>query len=199
MLRQLILTDNHACPQNLFRSLVRRSLYDVTRDGYDWPQPYEYRGRDMPPEPEIVEVEPRLLLAVQAHVPWREIGTYAMPALDQVWAYIREHNIAGFGHNVFLYENPGPDGADASFGVEVPEGIEVEEGSLLVLTATPAGRVVTMAHAGSYDGLAASNQRLLAWCREKNLELAGPSWEIYGDWDADPARLRTDICFLLKI
>jgi effector-binding domain-containing protein len=36
------------------------------------------------------------------------------------------------------------------------------------------------------------------WVRENGRKLAGPSWEVYGDWSDDPAKLRTDIFCLLS-
>jgi hypothetical protein len=29
-------------------------------------------------------------------------------------------------------------------------------------------------------------------------EIALPFWEVYGDWSDDPAKLRTDVLYLLK-
>jgi effector-binding domain-containing protein len=149
----------------------------------------------VPDEPSVVEVEARRLLAVQRRIAWNRIGEVAMPALDQVWASIRGRGIEGFGHNVFLYTNTGRDGADAGFGVEVPPSVEPADG--LVIMETPAGQAATLTHWGSYDGLRAANQRLLAWCDEHQHQLSGVSWEVYGDWSDDPAKLRTDIFYRL--
>ena len=38
----------------------------------------------------------------------------------------------------------------------------------------------------------------MARCRQHGHETALPLWEIYGDWDDDPAKLRTDVLYLLK-
>jgi len=35
------------------------------------------------------------------------------------------------------------------------------------------------------------------WAREKGYKLARPSWEVYGHWNDDPAKLRTDIFYLI--
>ena len=145
----------------------------------------------MAEEPQVVEVAPRRLLASRVAVRWTEIGDVAMSALESVWAAIREKNIHGYGHNVFLYENPTPEGADISMGVEVPPEVEAPEGFLIA--ETPGGRAVILAHIGPYDGLAAATQQLVAWCAEKQLELSASSWEVYGDPTGDPATLRTDI------
>ena len=150
----------------------------------------------MPEEPQVVDVEPRRLLAARRSVRWSQIGEVAMLALDEVWALIRERGIDGIGHNVFLYEDQTPDGASVAMGVEVPEGVEPPDGFEVVQT--PSGRAATLAHMGSYDGLAAATRRLLTWCTEHHHQPAGVSWEVYGDWDSDPAKLRTDIFIRLK-
>ena len=41
-------------------------------------------------------------------------------------------------------------------------------------------------------------RRIAAWCRANDRLRAGPSWEVYGHWNADPAQLRTEIYYLLK-
>ena len=64
--------------------------------------------------------------------------------------------------------------------------------------ATPAGRVVTVAYHGSYDGLGEAYDALSRYCAEHKLARAGPFWEVYGHWNDDPAKLRTDVFQLLK-
>lgn len=36
------------------------------------------------------------------------------------------------------------------------------------------------------------------WCKDNGRRPAGVSWEVYGDWDDDPVRRRTDVYFLLE-
>ncbi len=36
------------------------------------------------------------------------------------------------------------------------------------------------------------------WCREAGRRPAGVNWEVYGDWDEDPAKRRTDVYCLLQ-
>ena len=38
---------------------------------------------------------------------------------------------------------------------------------------------------------------LMAWADDGGHVFTGPSWEVYGDWDEDPAKLETEIFFLL--
>ena len=65
-------------------------------------------------------------------------------------------------------------------------------------SATPQGTVATVAYFGPYDKMAAGHGAIHQWCREQGRGLAGPSWEVYGHWSDDPAKLRTDIFYLLS-
>jgi effector-binding domain-containing protein len=71
-----------------------------------------------------------------------------------------------------------------------------ETGGILSTT-TPAGRVARTIHAGAYAGLPRAHAVVLEWCRERDLKLAGRSWEVYGDWYDDPAKLQTEVLHLL--
>jgi effector-binding domain-containing protein len=39
---------------------------------------------------------------------------------------------------------------------------------------------------------------VLAWCKSQGYALAGPFWEVYGDWSDNPTEVRTDVFYLLK-
>jgi len=53
-------------------------------------------------------------------------------------------------------------------------------------------------HHGDYGRLGEANAAILAWCDANNRKRAGPSWEVYGHWHADPAELRTEVYYLLQ-
>ena len=58
---------------------------------------------------------------------------------------------------------------------------------------TPSGLAAMTTHHGDYGRMGEANAAILAWCKANNRTLAGPSWEVYGHWTADPAQLRTDV------
>jgi effector-binding domain-containing protein len=140
---------------------------------------------------EVVAVEPRRILAVRNSDPGRDYAKIIMACLDRVWQLLKA-SPARRGHNVVIYR----DGAITEAGVELLEEIEAPEG--LFIVQTPAGRVATAAHLGNYDGIHATAMKLVADCQAQGRVLEGTSWEVYGDWKEDPAKLRTDIYFLLK-
>jgi effector-binding domain-containing protein len=100
---------------------------------------------------------------------------------------------AGFkgkgGLNIVFY--PGS-GVAAEFEIEC--GVQVESGGN---SFTPAGTIATTAYFGPYDQMKPAHESIHKWARENGRKLAGPSWEVYGHWSDDPAKLRTDIFYLL--
>jgi effector-binding domain-containing protein len=62
---------------------------------------------------------------------------------------------------------------------------------------TPAGEVAAVTHYGDYADLAGAYAALRQWCVAAGRQPSGTGWEVYGDWEEDPARRRTDVYFLL--
>ena len=85
---------------------------------------------------------------------------------------------------------------DVDFGVEIVR--EFETAGEVKPVWTPAGEVAVAVHVGPYDKMHSTHQALHAWMKEKSRSSAGWSWEIYGDWNEDPAKLETTIMYLLK-
>jgi effector-binding domain-containing protein len=102
------------------------------------------------------------------------------------------------GHNIFLYHHPArrSDPMDVDFGVEVAREF-APSGEVKAVT-TPAGEVATALHIGPYDRLRQTHDAVQAFAAANNRALAGKSWEIYGDWNDDPARLETTVMYLLR-
>jgi effector-binding domain-containing protein len=137
----------------------------------------------------------RTLAAVRAVTTPQGLSADIIRLLDQVWPLLREQG-ARTGHNVVIYR-PGAGGEliiDA--GVEVSGGFTAS-GEVRPVD-TPAGEVATTAHYGDYSGLSAAYAALEQWCATSGRRPAGTNWEVYGDWDDDPARRRTDVYFQLE-
>ena len=75
---------------------------------------------------------------------------------------------------------------------------EFEPTETVVCSATPAGTVARTVHFGPYNRLRAAHNAVRAWCKQNQRETPLPFWEIYGDWSDDPAKLRTEVLYLLK-
>jgi effector-binding domain-containing protein len=144
-------------------------------------------------------VSPRILAAVRRHVALGGIGAVWRPALDQVWAFLRSQpGLRTDGHNVFLYHHPQrrSDPMDVDFGVEVVR--EFNASGEVAPMKTPAGKVATALHIGPYEGLGRAHEAIHAWAAAHHRAFAGTSWEVYGDWNDDPAQLETTEMYLLS-
>jgi effector-binding domain-containing protein len=147
----------------------------------------------------VQSVKPRILAAVRRTVAPGEVGRAWRSALDQVWHFLG--NRAGLrtdGHNIFLYHHPARRDLpmDVDFGVEVTRWFE---GSGEVsATETPGGDVVAATHIGPYERLGETHANLQEWVGRSRRTLAGKSWEVYGDWNEDPAKLETTVVYLLQ-
>lgn len=123
---------------------------------------------------------------------WEEFPTVWSQLLDQVYAFLETSDVRQTGHNVMLYKDDVP---NVEVGVEVA-GSFVSTGSV-VSSALPAGETAMVVHRGPYDRLGSAHDAIWKWCAANGREMAGPRWEIYGDWHEDPDQLETEVYYLL--
>ena len=139
------------------------------------------------------------LAAVRRQVRIGEVGKAWKPALDIVWEFLHRHDgLRTEGHNCFLYHHPAPGAAAivVDFGVQVIRPFQ--DAGEVVCTETPAGEVAMTTHIGSYGKLAAAHEAINSWRAATGRKFGGCSWEIYGDWTNDEAKLETQVVYLLS-
>jgi effector-binding domain-containing protein len=144
-------------------------------------------------------VSPRILAAVSRRVATGGVGAAWRPALDQVWSFLRtQPDLRTDGHNIFLYHHPARrfDPMEVDFGVEVVR--EFAPSGEVKPVKTPAGEVAAALHIGPYDRLGQTHEAVQAFAAANNRAIADTSWEIYGDWNDDPAKLETTVMYLLR-
>ncbi len=124
---------------------------------------------------------------------WEEFPTLWMHLLDQVYAFLPSSRVRQTGHNVMLYLDDRP---TVEVGVEV-DGPFTADGPV-VASLLPAGEAATTLHRGPYDRLGEAHDAVRDWCAVRRYELAGPRWEVYGDWREDPQELETEVVYLLR-
>ena len=139
---------------------------------------------------------PKGMATVRARIPASRIGAHFRTYLDQVYAAGRTGTLQLDGQNIFVYRNVqgAPDQLDVEFGVGVAAPFAAA-GSV-VYSVTPSGTAATTTHWGDYSALGDAHAALVAWCRTRDLALAGPRWEVYGHW-REGAIPRTDIFYLV--
>jgi effector-binding domain-containing protein len=141
-------------------------------------------------------VLPRLVAGVRAQVPRGRVGQEFGRHLEQVYAAGKAGAVQLDGQNVFIYRGATGNMLTVDFcvGAKAP----FTTAGAVVPLETPHGPVAMTIHVGDYGRLGEANAAILDWCRAQGRTLAGPSWEVYGHWDPDPAKLRTEVYYLLK-
>jgi effector-binding domain-containing protein len=147
-------------------------------------------------EVEVVTQARQSTAAVPATTTWREFPGQWRGMLDEVYACLRQAG-ASSGANVMLYrDSPGDDQVEVEVGVEINAPFPAS--GRVIMSALPAGLAAKTTHRGPYSGLGAGHQAVLRWCARQGRELTGQRWEIYGDWNDDPAQLETVIFYGLQ-
>jgi effector-binding domain-containing protein len=139
--------------------------------------------------------DPRPLAAIRATTTPQQLGAAIIRLLDQVWPLLREQGVRT-GHNVVIYHAGGGGELTVDVGVEAFTAFTAH--GEVRPTSTPSGEVATVAHYGEYSDMGGAYGALEQWCRDNRRQPAGVNWEVYGDWDDDPAKRRTDVYFLLQ-
>jgi effector-binding domain-containing protein len=141
----------------------------------------------------IKRVDAQPIAAVRRRAMSADLATTLPSALGEVWKLLRARGMPGSGRNIAIYHNGV---IDLECGVEVPA--DFRGAGEVFLSATPAGLAAHTEHTGPYHLLGAANKAIADWCAAQGKTLAGPSWEVYGHWHEDPARLTTDVFYLLQ-
>lgn len=145
------------------------------------------RFEHRPPRPTVVRA---------AETTWSGFRAIWRPLLDTVY-----ETLAGFpdvkkGENIMLYVPAEGGGLHFEVGVEADGAFD--RAGEVVRSELPGGEVAVAVHRGPYENLGVTNEAIQAFCREQGRLLAGPSWEVYGDWYEDSSRLETEVCYLLR-
>ena len=143
-----------------------------------------------------VGVAARPLAGVRARVPRGRVAQEFGRHLDQVYAAARSGAVHLDGQNIFVYRAATADELTVDFCVGVTAPFTAV-GQVEPLE-TPHGLAAMTTHVGDYARLGEATAAIRAWCRENGRVPTGPSWEVYGHWNADPTQLRTEVYHLLQ-
>jgi effector-binding domain-containing protein len=137
----------------------------------------------------IIDLKPQNGAGIEAIVRWADVGSSIRRTFDRLYA--PDALKPGHGHNFILYQNETREGARLLIGV-----LDREAGSSdpdVKAVHVPGGRVITAPHWGSYASMPATYGRIHDDIKARGLRRAPMSLEVYGDWDADPAKMKTDL------
>jgi effector-binding domain-containing protein len=145
---------------------------------------------------EVVSVSPVLLAVTQAELRRSEISSRIRGMFDIVYAWLKSVDVRQVGHNYAVYDK----GTNRDLRVQVgfPVSAPFADTDSVKCVELPAGRAAHATHVGPYGELHVTYQRLTDWCSSASLQVGSQSWEVYGDWHDDPAKLTTDIYFRLR-
>jgi len=143
-----------------------------------------------------VSVAARPVAGVRAQVSRGRVAQEFGRHLDHVYAAASAGAVRLDGQNIFIYRAATADQLTVDFCVGVTAPFAAV-GPVEPLH-TPQGIAAMTTHVGDYGGIGEANAAILEWCRANNRLRAGPSWEVYGHWHEDSARLRTEIYYLLQ-
>ena len=138
----------------------------------------------------IEEAKPCPLAVVRTPTEFSQVPRVIGETIDLVYAYLGSAPVRQDGHNVVVYRLR-DDGVDIEVGVQVSGPFEAS--GRVEPSTQPAGPAAHAVYYGAYDGLPEMFAAVVAWCHEAGRPPVGVNWEVYGDWDDDPARRRTDV------
>ena len=154
-------------------------------------------------EVRVLQVAPGPLAVVRGVANLNNLSSRIRALFDQVYGLLAKGAVRQDGQNVIVYlDVPGknllasPEGCPIEVGVQV--AAPFTNGAGLMSSATPGGMAVTAVHMGPYDQIKMAHHAIHQWSADHHYTLAGPNWEIYGDWNDQPDQLRTDVFYLLK-
>jgi effector-binding domain-containing protein len=144
----------------------------------------------------VESVREQIVAAARQRTTFRKISREIGSLLDRPWGLIRgQPNLRANGDNVAIYWDESGEGS-IEVGVQVER--RFEDTADVVCSSTPAGTSATTAHFGPYQELRAAHEAVREWCAANQREFVLPFWEVYGDWNDDTAKLRTDVFYLLR-
>ena len=142
-----------------------------------------------------IDLKPQNGAGIAAFVRWADIGSSIRRTFDRLYA--PNALKPGHGHNFILYQNETREGATLLIGVldREPGGFDPDVKAVHV----PGGRVIAASHRGDYASMPATYGRIHDEIKVRRLRRAPMSLEIYGDWDDDPANVKTDLHIYLGV
>lgn len=147
----------------------------------------------------FVTLDPRPTAVIAQTTTWEDYPRVWRQLLDEVYEFVRGRSDLATGdgaerwQNLMLYADERP---HVEVGVLVA-GLFEPEGRVSA-SELPGGEAATATHRGDYARLGVTHTAVRDEVAARGRELAGPRWEIYGHWHADPRELVTEVFWLLR-
>jgi hypothetical protein len=141
----------------------------------------------------VTQVGPQPTAVVRRQAKQNELIKVIPPACSEVWDFFRTSLLPRPGRNVVLYLD---EVINLEVGVEV--ALPFTGNDQIIGSCLPGGLVATTTHFGEYVRLHEAHAAIHRWCAAFNHVRTGPNWEVYGHWEDDPVKRRTDVYYLLQ-
>jgi effector-binding domain-containing protein len=147
----------------------------------------------------FVKVDARPTAVIARTTTWDAFPRLWPQLLDEVYRFVRTRTDLATGQgaelwqNVMLYKDDRP---DVEVGVLVSAAFDPE--GQVIPSELPAGEAATAIHRGDYAELGVTHGVVREQVAARGRELAGPLWEVYGHWRAEPSELETEVFWLLR-
>lgn len=143
----------------------------------------------------IIDLEPRVGAGIEVVTPRTQLVAAIRQSFDRI--YKPGALAPGHGHNFILYHSGTPAELRMTVGVldRAPGGGDPD----VKVAHVPGGRVLTATHWGDYGQMRTTYDVLHAEVAARNLKQIWKSLEVYGDWNDDPAKVRTDLYLYLAV
>lgn len=150
-------------------------------------------------EPFLIDVTEQRTAVVRGVVPLEEVASFFDRSFAELASVLGTQGIAPTGPAFGRYA--GPPGEPVELEVGFPIDRSVDPSGAVEPSSLPAGRVARLVHAGGYDLLGATWDRLRTWIVEQGLTPGDDLWEVYvtePNPEMDPADLRTELSWALR-
>ena len=146
-------------------------------------------------EPTIIDLSPQSGAGIEIATTRTAMSATIRKTFDRLYAPGALQ--PGHGHNFILYSDWTKDSVTLLVGVldRQPGGADPDVKPAHI----PGGRVITTPYFGDYSQMGSTYDALHAAVKAKGLRQINRSLEIYGDWNDDPAKVRTDIYLYLAV
>jgi effector-binding domain-containing protein len=146
------------------------------------------------PTLELITVDASPTMVVRGLVPAAELPSFFDRSFSALGEALGRLAVEPAGPPFSFSVRPPGDTSDLEVGFPVRE--PVEAAGDVVPSSLPGGRVATVLHQGSYDGLPEAWGRLHEWIAQQGLAVTSGSWEVYLNEpapDGDPDANRTQL------
>ena len=148
-------------------------------------------------EATITAVAAEPMAAVAARSTFPMLPKVIPAGLDKVWAYLRSDDFGTLGSSTVYYA-PMMRGAEFELLIGVRVSVPFAPKGEVVIAETPAGDVSHVVYFGEYGKMLPAHKAAQEAAAANGRKLTGASWEVYGDWHDDWAKVRTDIFYQLE-